>query len=256
MQRLTSNIDLYSKLLLSVGQQGRGIKQHQPLQPLECGRYIKQLMDEENEDRTQVSERLGLGRSKDSSHMYKKRDSTQVTKFLQLLNISEKSQDLAGWGWEGHPKIPFSVILKMINFSHDEQDKILQTFKSNDKKEKLTQADVQNIKKCLDSDSNLAIDDCIEKIMKLKVVDITNLVVCEIQDTLKNFIKSNDDYEKRIIDMLKNNLSGEFYSIDTTDVLITISMDQNAFTVFHEQQLEKGVSYSDFLNSFLEEKIG
>jgi hypothetical protein len=256
MQRLTSNIDLYSKLLLSVGQQGRGIKQKQPLQPLECGRYIKQLMDEENEDRGQVSERLGLGRSKDSSQMYKKRDSTQVTKFLQLLNISEKSQDLAGWGWEGHPKIPFSVILKMVNFSHDEQDKILQTFKANNKKEKLTQLDVQKIKKCMVSDSDSTIDNCIEKIMKLKVVNITNLVVCEMHDKLNNFIKSHDDYEKRIIDILKNNLDGDFYSIDTTDILITISMDQNAFTIFHEQQLEKGVSYSDFLNSFLEEKIG
>ena len=256
MQRLTSNIDLYSKLLLSVGQQGRGIKQKQPLQPLECGRYIKQLMDEENEDRGQVSERLGLGRSKDSSQIYKKRDSTQVTKFLQLLNISEKSQDLAGWGWEGHPKIPFSVILKMVNFSHDEQDKILQTFKANNKKEKLTQLDVQKIKKCMDFDSDSTIDNCIEKIMKLKVVNITNLVVCEIHDKLNNFIKSHDDYEKRIIDILKNNLDGDFYSIDTTDILITISMDQNAFTIFHEQQLEKGVSYSDFLNSFLEEKIG
>jgi hypothetical protein len=256
MQRLTDNIDLYSKLLLSVGQQGRGIKQKQPLQPLECGRYIKQLMDEENEDRGQVSERLGLGRSKDSSQMYKKRDSTQVTKFLQLLNISEKSQDLAGWGWEGHPKIPFSVILKMVNFSHDEQDKILQTFKANNKKEKLTQLDVQKIKKCMDSDSDSTIDNCIEKIMKLKVVNITNLVVCEMHDKLNNFIKSHDDYEKRIIDILKNNLDGDFYSIDTTDILITISMDQNAFTIFHEQQLEKGVSYSDFLNSFLEEKIG
>jgi len=256
MQRLTDNIDLYSKLLLSVGQQGRGIKQKQPLQPLECGRYIKQLMDEENEDRGQVSERLGLGRSKDSSQMYKKRDSTQVTKFLQLLNISEKSQDLAGWGWEGHPKIPFSVILKMVNFSHDEQDKILQTFKANNKKEKLTQLDVQKIKKCMVSDSDSTIDNCIEKIMKLKVVNITNLVVCEMHDKLNNFIKSHDDYEKRIIDILKNNLDGDFYSIDTTDILITISMDQNAFTIFHEQQLEKGVSYSDFLNSFLEEKIG
>ena len=55
---------------------------------------------------------------------------------------------------------------------------------------------------------------------------------------------------------LGDNLNGEFYSIDTTDILITISMDQNAFTVFREQQLEKGVSYSDFLNSFLEDKIG
>lgn len=256
MQRLIENIDLYSKLLLSVGQQGRGIKQKQPLQPLECGRYIQRLMNEENEDRIQVSERLGLGRSKDTSNIYKKRDSTQVTKFLQLLNISEKSQDLAGWGWEGHPKIPFSVILKMLIFSHDEQDKILQTYKSNSKKHKLTQQDIQNIKKCMDSDSNSIIDSCIEKIMKLKVVDTTNLVVCEIHNKLNNFIKSNDGYGKKIIEILKNNLDGEFYSIDATDILITISMDQNAFTIFRQQQLEKGVSYSNFLNSFLEEKIG
>ena len=48
---LTKNIKLYAKLLLSVGQQGRGVSQRQPLQPVDCGELIKRLMDEENEDK-------------------------------------------------------------------------------------------------------------------------------------------------------------------------------------------------------------
>ena len=50
MIRLTKNIKLYTKLLLSVGQQGRGVSQKQPLQPVPCAELIKRLMDEENEE--------------------------------------------------------------------------------------------------------------------------------------------------------------------------------------------------------------
>ena len=185
--------------------------------------------------------------------MYAPTDTTQVTKFLQLLDISEKSQDLTGWGWEGHPKISFSVILKMIGLSNDDQDKILQTIKENGKEKKLTQNDIQKIKDCRNENLDTPIEKCIEKILKLKAATaIRNLVVCEIHEKLGDFIKLNDDYEIKIIDMLKSDLDGEFYQIDTTDILITISMDKTAFKIFREQQSEKNVSYSDFLNLFLE----
>ena len=61
MSPLKKNIKLFAKLLQSVGRQGRATKK-QPLSPLACAQYIKQLMDEEKLDKTQVSERLGLGR--------------------------------------------------------------------------------------------------------------------------------------------------------------------------------------------------
>lgn len=255
MTKLTKNIPLYSKLLLSVGQQGRGLKQHQPLQPDDCGEYIKRLMDEENESKSQVSERLGLGRQKDTSNIYKKTDSTQVNNFLHLLDISQKSRKMAGWGWEGRPKFAFSVILKLRNFPLEEQDKILQAVKG-DKKKPFTQKDVQKIINWRKINPELNIDECIAKILKLSPpTKITNVVLCEIHEILKKFIELNEDYQNKILDLLRNSLDGEFYDLDATDKLISISMDDTAYKIFHEQQSVKDVSYSDFVNGFLEEKI-
>ena len=50
-------------------------------------------------------------------------------------------------------------------------------------------------------------------------------------------------------------MNGNFYDIDTTDILITISMDKEAYKIFHEQQFKKGVHFTAFLNTFLEDKI-
>jgi len=50
-------------------------------------------------------------------------------------------------------------------------------------------------------------------------------------------------------------MDGKFYEIDTTDILITISMDEVAFKIFHIQQNKKGVHFTEFLNTFLEDKI-
>jgi hypothetical protein len=255
MTKLTKNIKLYSKLLLSVGQQGRGLKQKQPLQPDDCGEYIKRLMDEEDENKIQVSERLGLGRQKDTSSIYKKTDTTQVSNFLKLLDISKKSRKMSGWGWEGPPKIAFSVILKLRSFPLDEQDKILQAVKG-DKQKSFTQKDVQKIINWRKINPDLSIDECIEKVLNLILPsEIRNIVVCEIHEKLKNFIKSNENYQEKILDILTSNLNGKFYDLDATDILISISMDDTAYKTFHEQQFTKDVSYSDFINSFLEEKI-
>ena len=257
MTPLIKNIKLYSKLLLSVGQQGRGVFQKQPLPPVECGQLIKRLIDEEKEDKTQVTERLDLGRPKNGTSIYKKRDQTQLNKFLSLLEISEKSQDFAGWGWEGYPKIPFSSVLELKSLSHEEQDIVLQSvYKGGQQKKELFKDDMKKIVKFRYENKDLTIQECIEKVFKLKPVTITtHVVVCETYEKLKNFIKSNADHKKRLLDILKSNITGEFYDIDTTNILVSISMDEEAYEIFHEQQYKKGVHFTEFLNTFLEDKI-
>jgi len=257
LTRLTKNIKLYSKLLLSVGQQGRGISQRQPLSPVECGELIKRLMDEEKEDKPKILERLDLGRPKDDSSIYKKRDQTMLNKFLSLLDISEKSKDFAGWGWEGYPKIPFSAITELKSLPHEEQDIVLQSVYKDGKKEKsLGRMDMKKIAQFRRDNENLSIQECIEKVFKLKpVTEIRHIVVCVTYEKLKNFIKSNIDHKEKLLEILKSNMSGQFYEIDTTDVLVSISMDEQAYKTFHEQQFEKGVHFTEFLNTFLEDKL-
>ena len=72
---------------------------------------------------------------------------------------------------------------------------------------------------------------------------------------LKNFIKSNPSHKEKLIEILKANINGEFYEIDTTDILVSISMDEEAYKTFHEQQYKKGVHFTEFLNTFLEDKL-
>jgi hypothetical protein len=253
--RLTKDTKRYAKLLLSVGRQGRGITQKQPLSPVECAEDIKRLMDEENKNLIQVSEMLDLGRPEEGSSIYKKRDTSQVNNFLKLLNVSEKSRDFAGWGWEGYPKIPFTTISKLSTLTHDEQDKILQSAYK-DKKKQILVKDVIKILKWRRENPKISIDECIEKILKLKPVTVvTHIVVCETYEKLKNFIKTNADFKQKILDILRDNLEGEFYEIDATDILITISMNETAYKIFHEQQYKKGVHFTEFLNTFLEDRI-
>jgi len=242
--------------LISVGQQGRGLTQKQPLSPVECGKLIKQLMDEENENKYQIAERLDLGRPKDGTDIYKKRDLTQLNNFLTLLEVSEKSRDFAGWGWEGLPKIPFTTICELSTFTHDEQDKVLQAALKGDKKSEIIKKDVLKFKKWRLENPKLSIEEGIQKILKLKpVTTVTHVIVCEINEKLRNFIKSHDDYKERILQILRKKIQGEFHELESTDILLTLSMDEKAFKTFHEQQFNKGVSFTEFVNNLLEEEI-
>ena len=257
MTRLIKNIKLYSKLLKSVGQQGRGLKQKQPLSPVECGNLIQRLMEEENEDKYHIAERLDLGRPKDDTDIYKKRDISQLNNFLTLLQVSEKSRDYAGWGWEGLPRIPFSTICEIAPLQHEEQDKILQAALKGDKKSEIKKKDILKFKKWRTENPNISVEEGIEKILKLKPVTVvTHVIVCEIYEKLKNFIKTNDNYEEKIIEIFHKKIQGKFYEIEATDILLTISMDEKAFKTFHDQQFKKGVSFTEFVNSLLEEEIG
>ena len=80
--------------------------------------------------------------------------------------------------------------------------------------------------------------------------------MAEIRKTLREFISSNKDYREKLLDILRKNLEGEFYDIDSTTILITISMDKIAYNTFHEKQYKQNISFTQFLNDFLEDKIG
>ena len=246
------------QLLKSVGVQGSGPNKIRPLQPVECAQYIKRLIDEEGDTLHQVAERLNLGKPKDQSNLYKKRDTAQVTSFLNLLRLSEKSRQLAGWDSDGYPLIPFSTMSQLVTMAPGEQDMIIQSiFTAKDKKKTLGKEDVKTIKKWRNANPNLPIEECIEKILKLKPTTIiTHIIVAEIRKTLREFISSNKDYREKLLDILRKNLEGEFYDIDSTTILITISMDKIAYNTFHEKQYKQNISFTQFLNDFLEDKIG
>jgi hypothetical protein len=257
LTKLTKNIKLYSKLLKSVGRQGRGLTQKQPLSPVECGTLIQRLIDEEKEDKYQIVERLDLGRPKDGKDIYKKRDTTQLDSFLSLLKVSEKSRDYAGWGWEGLPKIPFSTIVQLSTFPHDEQDKVLQTaLKSEKKSSEILKKEVIKLKKWRIENPKLTIEEGIQKILKLKPVTIiTHVIVCMMEDKLKKFVQSNLEHKEKILEIFRNKIEGKFYEIEITDKLLTLSMDEEAYKKFYVQQFEKGISFTEFVNNLLEKEI-
>lgn len=240
----------------SVGQQGEGGGKSRPLTPVECAYGIQQLIDEEGDSLAKVSERLNVGKPKGSG-LYKKRDTAQVTSFLNLLKVSERSRNLAGWSTDGFPKIPFSLVSQLASFKPDEQDMILQSVYNADNKKTMGKEDVKKIKKWRNENEDLSIAVCIEKILKLKPVEtINHIVVCEVGEKLKKFIASNKDHQKKLLEILQNGLDGEFYKIDATDILISISMDAAAYQKFDEHQHKKDISFTRFLNDFLENKIG
>ena len=256
MPKLTQDVKLYAKLLLSVGRQGRDIHQKRPLSPIECAHLIQRLMDEEDENLAQVVERLDMGRPKTNSSIYKKRDVTQVREFINLLKFSPKSRYFAGWGWEGPPKVAFSVMTQLSSLSHQDQDKILQSMYNDDQKRIIDKSQAKKINTLKKNNSELNIEKCITDVLKLKPVKTTShIIVCETNSKLKHFIQSNDDYRKRILDILRNNLNGEFYSVDATDILISISMNEVAYKTFHDKQYKKNITFTQFLNNFLEDQI-
>ena len=252
MSKLTEEVKLYSKLLLSVGKQGRGQTQERPLTPVECGEYIKRLMEEENEDKVQVSTRLGLGRKENETDIYKKTDTTQVSLFLKLLDVSEKSKYFAGWGYEKAPKIAMTTICRLAPLPHHEQDVVIQSVR----KEGITSQDAIKVNTCRRENPDTAIEECLEKILKLKpVAEIHHYVLCRMNPKLKSFVNSEKKYKEKILDILKSILDGEFYNIAVDGGTITIQMDSIAFSKFHYQQNQKHVPFTEFLNSLLEDRL-
>lgn len=249
MKRLMDDIKTYAQLLNSVARQGDGSGIKRPLTPVQCAHYIKRLIDENNESLEQVSERLGLGKPKNLSNIYKKRDTSQISTFLNLLDVSEKSRDLAGWGYEKHPKIPFSLVAQLSNMTSHEQDLIIQSTFSDTGKRVLGKEDVKKIRQWKKNNPNLPIEDCIKNVLKLKPAsNINHLVVADIHNDLRKFLDGGHDPGDRLLTLLKNHIDGKFYHVTVGTTVIAVSMDSAAYKTFHDFQYKRGKSYSDLLD--------
>lgn len=248
MSKLIDDVGTYAQLLSSVGRQkdGSGIKR--PLTPVQCAHYIKRLIEENNESHEQVSERLGLGKPKNLSNIYKKRDTSQITTFLNLLKVSEKSRELAGWGYEKYPKIPFSLVAQLSTMTSVEQDLIIQSTFGDGKSRVLGKEDVKKIRKWRKENPDLPMADCIKNILKLKPVsNVRHLVVADIHENLEKFLRG-PDREVRLLTLLNSRVDGEFYHVTVGTAVLAISMDSAAFRTFSDYQYNRGKSYSDLLD--------
>lgn len=269
MTRLIKNTKLLSKLLHSVGKQGRGSSQRQPLTPIDTAKLIKRFMEEENLDGHQVSERLGLGRPRDMTEsLYEDTDKTQVEFFLKLLELSPASREFCAWGWEkGIDRINMTTLFRLNALPHNEQDKVIQSIRKQKREYRdsggesvkpLKSAEAHKISQKRRENPDIPIDEFIEKTLKIRpIVEIHNFIVCTMGEKLKNFVESNDDYVIKLLEILRNNLDGSFYDLDAENGrTIAIEMDPIGLKIFDEQQDKKDSTYSQFLNEFMEDKIG
>ncbi len=250
----------YAKLLNSVGQQGAKTSKRRPLTPIQCAEYIQKLVEAEPESKDKIAKRLSLGKPKNVTNMYKKRDTSQIQMFLNLLKLSSKSRQHAGWQYDGYPYIPFSTMAQlatMKNLTSQEQDMIIQSIhNSKNKKRVLGKEDIKKIKKWRNENPDLSIEECIKTVFDLKpVTTVNHIIIIEIHNSLQEFINSHDDYGEKILYMLRNNLPGEFYDITAGESAMSISMNEDAYKIFHEHQYMKKISYTKFFNKFLENKI-
>lgn len=258
MSTLVMDVKEYAKLLNSVGQQGEGPGRKRPLTPVQCADAIRRLQKEEGEKLEKIAVRLGLGRPKDNTNMYKKRDTSQISMFLNLHKVSEKSRNLAGWNTDPWPKIPFSTIAQLSSMNPEDQDLIIQSILSSNGQRMLGKEDVKKIKKWRGENPELPMQECIEKVLNLKpVVTVTYILVMEVRDSLHNLIRSNPDWKNTVLELLRDRLPGKFHNVGAGAgaSVVTISMDEEAYHVFHENQYDKGISYTQFLDKLLENRV-
>ena len=268
MTRLIKNTKLLSKLLHSVGKQGRGSSQRQPLTPIDTAKLIKRFMEDENLDGHKASERLGLGRARDTTvSLFEDTDKTQVEFFLKLLELSPASREFCAWNWEkGIDRINMTTLFRLNALTHEDQDHIIQSIRKQKREfrdsggesvKPLTSKEALKISQERRANPQVPIDEFIEKTLKIRpIVEIHNFIVCTMGEKLKNFVESNDGYIPKLLEILRNNMNGVFYDIDAENGrTITIEMDPIGLKVFDEQQSKKEIPYSQFLNEFMEDKI-
>tara|TARA_Y100000590_G_C15742527_1_gene1020792 strand:- start:4253 stop:5062 length:810 start_codon:yes stop_codon:yes gene_type:complete len=268
LKKLTKNPELFKNLLLSVGKQGRGSTQKQPLSPIEVAKLIKRFKEEENIDSHRVSERLGLGRTRDiTKKLYEKTDKTQVEFFLKLLELSPAIREFCAWDWEkGIDRINMTTLFRLNALKHEEQNQIVQAIrnqkrqfeKSNGEAPKpLTSKEALKISQDRRENPQIPIQEYIDKVIGIRPVEeIHNFVVCIMGKKLAKFVETNEDHVDKLLSILRNSLDGIFYDINAENGrTITIEMDPVGLKIFDKQEAENGATYSQFLNKFLEDKI-
>ena len=245
--RLIDDLHTYADLLLSVGVQGDDLKRERPLTPIEVANLIQRMIKENNEPLYITSKRLGLGRKK-TGDIYKQTDTSQISKFLDLLKLSKRSQKVLGYGMSDNDKISFSTgtyIAKLSDF--DEQDKVIQSSLENGIKKEEARKLVQYRK----AHPKETIESCIEKILKIRPVEeVTNVVCCTLEEKFRNTIEHKKD---KLVKSLRTNLNGEVFKANIKGKIIMIFMDDNAFNTLEKKQKEKDMTFSNYVNFLIGE---
>jgi len=255
--KLIDDIDKLTDLKLSVGHQGRKRKGiPRPLIPIEVARYIQQLKDETNETDAQISKRLGLGKPKSKSGFImedvdiQSADDSQVKKFLYLLKISEKT--VTGVGYKGEPKkVVFSTAALLHNLDHSEQDIIIQ----NILKHGFGKDEVRRLLQ-YKKEYELPIDECIEKVLKIRPEKSTQyMVVYNIPDTVNQILKqlgdSTEKISKKLVESINQKLNGEIEHVTIDDSLLIIFMDTTAYKSFEQEMKDKNLTYNQCVKKLL-----
>ena len=248
--RLIDDVSTYANLLLSVGVQGDNLKQERPLTPIEVANLVQRMIKENNEPLRIISARLGLGRGKINDDIYKKEDTSQISIFLDLLKLSKRSQKVLGYGKSDKDKIAFStgaVIAKLSDF--DEQDKVIQS----SLEKGIIKDEAIKIIQYRKAHPNETIEECIEKVLKIRPVEkITNVVCCVLEEKFRNTIESKKD---KLIENLKIKLNGEIFKTNIKGKIIIIFMDDDAFNTLESKQKEKNMTFSNYVNFLIEDSI-
>ena len=82
------------------------------------------------------------------------------------------------------------------------------------------------------------------------------MVVCEIQNSLRKLVEVDAEYQKTLLEILGRKIKGKFYAVDVGKNVVAISMDADAYQAFRESQHIRKVSYTQFLDSLLEDSVG
>lgn len=253
---ILKDMKAYALLLQSMGRQGKGPGRRRLLSPIQCAEYIQQMCDD-GLSLERIAKRMNIGRPRDSG-LYKQRDTTQLSMFLNLLKLSKKSRELTGWGTDEYPLIPFSTMAQIATLPEKDHDMVIQSIQqAGDRKRAINTEDVIRIKRLKRDYPGLAIEACIEKVLKLKPANnLRYMVVVEIRETLRKFMDSDPKYREKLLELLNGSLPGSFYEVDSGKSIMAISMDDEAYGVFYEEQYKKNSSFTKFLNGFLKDKIG
>ena len=140
----------YQRLLLSVGTH-RNIR---PLSPVEVAELLGKAIAA-GATRTQCAQALGVGPS-------------QISVFLNLLNVAPQVRHLADWQGSKAASIPFSTLAELRRLQHDDQVIAANAALSH----KLTWKEVVQLVQIAIRSGN-PVEDCIAQVLKLRPVIIT-----------------------------------------------------------------------------------
>jgi len=257
LTKITENINKLTNLSLSVGQQGRAIHSKiRPLFPIECAQYMQAIKDETGESNSDIAKRLNLGKPKSSSgkiltdiHV-EKPGTSQVLKFLQLLEISKKSVGLIGFKGQDKP-VTFSTAAIVHKLPLDEQDQIINAVQD----KKLSRDDVRDILNYRKK-NKCELKSAIEYITNEKTPSIIHYQLAynipkNVSIILKSLGNSTEEIQKKLMETIFAKLKFRCESISIYDDVMIITMNDELHSLFEKEMEIKNLTYNECIEKLL-----